>query len=89
MNLISNHPNKSYISTKGPAMLQITFSTETPQFEVCDSFKEASRKLEVFFIKVSMNKRKTYVTNLVAMSKSYGHKTKLDSNFVLALSLSY
>ena len=55
----------------------------------CDGFKETSRNLEVFFIKVPKNKRRTYLTNFVAMSTSKGHKIKLNSNFVLALSLSY
>ena len=55
----------------------------------CDGFKETSRNLKVFFIKVSMNKRRTNLTNFVAMSTSNGHKTKLNSNCVLALSLSY
>ena len=55
----------------------------------CDVFKETSRNLEVFFIKVSKNKRRTYLTNFVAISISNGHKTKLNSNFVLALSWSY
>ena len=55
----------------------------------CDGFKETSRNLEVFFIKVSKNKRRTYLTNFVALSIPDGYKTKLNSNFVLALSLSY
>ena len=55
----------------------------------CDSFEETSRKLEVFFIKLSRNERKFYLTNFVAMLISNGHKPKLNSNFVLALSLSY
>ena len=55
----------------------------------CDGFKETSRNLEVFFIKVSKNERRTYLTNFIAVSISNGHKTKLNSNFVLALSLSY
>ena len=54
----------------------------------CDGFQELSRNLEVFFIKVSNNER-TYLTNFIAVSISNGHKTKLNSNFVLALSLSY
>ena len=29
----------------------------------CDRFKETSRNLEVFFIKVSKNKRRTYLKN--------------------------
>ena len=57
--------------------------------EGCDGFKETSRNLEVFFIKVSKNERRTYLTNFIAVSISIGHKTKLNSNFVLALSLSY
>ena len=55
----------------------------------CDGFKETSRNLEVFFIKVSKNERRTYLTNFTAVSISNGHKTKLNSNFILALSLSY
>ena len=55
----------------------------------CDGFKETSRNLEVFFIKDSKNERRTYLTNFIAVSISNGHKTKLNSNFVLALSLSY
>ena len=55
----------------------------------CDGFKETSRNLEFFFNKVSKNKRRTYTTNFVAMSISNGHKTELNSIFVLALSLSY
>ena len=55
----------------------------------CDGFKETSRNLEVSFIKVSKNKRRTYLTNFVVMSISNNHKTKLNSNFVFALSLSY
>ena len=55
----------------------------------CDGFKETSRNLDVFFIKVSKNERRTYPTNFIAVSISNGHKTKLNSNFVLALSLSY
>ena len=55
----------------------------------CDGFKETSRNLEVFFIKVLKNERRTYLTNFIAVSISNGHKTKLNSNFVLALSLSY
>ena len=38
---------------------------------------------------VSKNERKTYLTNFVVMSISNGHKTKLNSNSVLALSLFY
>ena len=41
------------------------------------------------FIKVSKNERRTYLTNFIAVSISNGYKTKLNSNFVLALSLSY
>ena len=55
----------------------------------CDGFKETLRNLEVFFIKVSKNERRTYLTNFIAVSISNGHKTKLNSNFVLAPSLSY
>ena len=55
----------------------------------CGGFKETSRNLEVFLIKVSKNERRTYLTNFIAVSISNGHKTKLNSNFVLALSLSY
>ena len=55
----------------------------------CDGFKETSRNLEVFLIKVSKNERRTYLTNFIAVSISNGHKIKLNSNFVLALSLSY
>ena len=55
----------------------------------CDGFKETSRNLEDFFIKNSKNERRTYLTNFIAVSISDGHKTKLNSNFVLALSLSY
>ena len=57
--------------------------------EGCDGFQETSRNLEVFFIKVSNNERRTYLTNFIAVSISNGHKTKLNSNFVLALSSSY
>ena len=53
--------------------------------EGCDGFKGTSRNLEVFFIKVSKNERRTYLTNFIAVSISNGHKTKLNSNFVLAL----
>ena len=56
--------------------------------EGCDGFKETSRNLEVFFIKVSKNERGPYLTNFIAVSINNGHKTKLNSNF-LALSLSY
>ena len=55
----------------------------------CDGFKETSRNLEIFFINVSKNERRTFLTNFIAVSISNGHKTKLNSNFVLALSLSY
>ena len=56
----------------------------------CDGFKETSRNLEMFFIKVSKNERRTYLTNFIAaVSISNGHKTKLNSNFLLVLSLSY
>ena len=55
----------------------------------CDGFKEISKDLEVFFIKVSENERRSYLTNFVAVLIINGHKTKLDSNFVLALSLFY
>ena len=55
----------------------------------CDGHKETSRNLEVFFIKVSKNERRTYLTNSIAVSISNGHKTKLNSNFVFALSISY
>ena len=55
----------------------------------CDSFKETSRNLEDFLIKVSKNERRTYLRNFIAVSISNGHKTKLNSYFVLALSLSY
>ena len=41
------------------------------------------------FIKVSKNERRTYLTNFIVVSISNGYKTKLNSNFVLALSLSY
>ena len=54
-----------------------------------DGLKETSRNIEVFFIKVSKNERRTYLTNFFAVSISNGHKTKLNSNFVLALSLSH
>ena len=54
----------------------------------CDGFKETSRNLEVFFIKVAKNERRTYLKNFIAVSISNGHKTKLNPNFVLALSLS-
>ena len=50
-------------------------------------FQETSRNLEVFFIKVSKNKRRTYLTNFITVSITNGHKTKLNSNFVLALLL--
>ena len=43
----------------------------------CDGFKEASRKLEVFFIKVSKNKRRTQMTNFVA--NRWVMATKLNS----------
>ena len=52
-------------------------------FHVCDGFKE------VFFFKILKNERRTYLTNFIAVSISNGHITKLNSNFVLALSLSY
>ena len=55
----------------------------------CDGFKETSRNLAVFFNKVSKNERRTYLTNFIAVSISNSHKTKLNSNFVLALSLTY
>ena len=55
----------------------------------CDGFKETSRNLEVFFLKVSKNETKTYLTNFIAVSISNGKKIKINSNFVLALSLSY
>ena len=55
----------------------------------CGGFKETSRNLEVFFIKVSKNERRTYLTNFSAVSIINGHKTKLNSNFVLELLLSY
>ena len=55
----------------------------------CDGFKETSRNLEVFFIKVSMNERITYLTNFIIVLICNGHKTKLNSDFVLALSLSF
>ena len=55
----------------------------------CDDIKETSRNLEGFFIKVSKSERRTCLTNFIAVSISNGHKTKLNSNFVLALSLSY
>ena len=55
----------------------------------CDGFKETSRNLKIFLIRVSKNERRTYLTYFVAMSISNGHKTKLDANFVLALSLSF
>ena len=55
----------------------------------CDGFKETSGNLEIFFIKVSKNKRRTFLTNFIAVSISNGHKIKVNSNFVLALSLSY
>ena len=62
---------------------------EPKQKNLCDGFKETSRNLEVFFIKVSKNERRSYLTNFFAVSISNGHKIKLNSNFVLALSLSY
>ena len=55
----------------------------------CDGFKETSRTFEVFFIKVSKNERRTYLTNFIAVSINNGHQTELNSIFVLALSLSY
>ena len=54
-----------------------------------DGFKETSRNLEVCFIKVSKNKRRTYLMNFVAISISNVHKTKLNSNYLSVLSLSY
>ena len=39
-------------------------------------FKETSRNLEIFFIKVSKNERRIYLTNFIAVSISNGHKTK-------------
>ena len=51
--------------------------------------KKHQKNLEVLFIRVSKNERRTYLTNFIAVSISNGHKTKLNSNFVLALSLSY
>ena len=51
----------------------------------CDGFKETSRNLEFYFIKVSKNEKRTYLTNFITVSISNGHKTKLNSNFVLAL----
>ena len=56
---------------------------------LCDGFKETSRNLEVFFIKVSKNERRTYPTNFITVSINNGPKIKLNSNFVLALLLSY
>ena len=38
----------------------------------CDGFKETSRNLEFFFIKVSKNERRTYLTNFIAVSISNG-----------------
>ena len=67
-------------------MPNITCSHKTLK---CDGFKETSRNLEVFFIKVSKNERRTYLTNFIAVSISNGHKTKFNSILVLALSLSY
>ena len=55
----------------------------------CDGFKETSNNLEVFFIKVSKIERRTYLTNFIAVSISNGDKTKLNSKFVLALSISH
>ena len=55
----------------------------------CGGFKETSKNLDVFFNKVSKNERRTYLTNFTAVSISNGYKTKLNSNFILALSLSY
>ena len=40
----------------------------------CNGFKETSRYLEVFFIEVSKNKRRTYLTNFFAMSISDGQR---------------
>ena len=67
--------------------VKLTFQNENRQ--LCDGFKETSRILDIFFIKVSKNERRTYLTNFIAVSISNGHKTKLNSNFVLALSFSY
>ena len=54
----------------------------------CDGFEETSRNLEVFSIKLSRNERRTCLTKST-VSINNGQKTKLDSNFILALELSY
>ena len=51
--------------------------------------KKHQKNLEVFIFKVSLTKRRTYLTNFVPMSIRNGHKTNLNPNFVCALSLSY
>ena len=38
--------------------------------------KKHQKNLEAFFIKVSKNERRTYLTNFIAVSISNGHKTK-------------
>ena len=48
----------------------------------CDGYKENSRNLEVFFIKVSKNKSRTYMMTFFAFSIRNGHTTKLNSNCV-------
>ena len=50
---------------------------------------KTTKKLVNFFINVTENKRKTCLTNSIAMSISITHKTKLSSNSVLVRSLSY
>ena len=55
----------------------------------CDDIKETSKNLEGFFINVSTSERRTCLTNFIAVSISNGHKTKFNSNFDLALSLSF
>ena len=59
------------------------------QVEDSVTVSKKHQNLEVSIIKVSKNKRKSHLTNFVAMSISKGHKTKFNSKFVLALSLSY
>ena len=77
------------VQTKGKANKKLRQSMVSSVLEQsCDGFQETSSNLEVFFIKVSKNERRTYLTNFIAVSISNGHKTKLNSNFVLALSLS-
>ena len=52
-------------------------------------FQRNIKKFKIFFFEFSKNKRGTYLTNFAAVTIDDGHKTKLDSSLVLALSLSY